>query len=232
MQTKLYLEYEGGDRDLLAAIDDIENRPGAWNDEMFKLWVANRGVTDHGEISKAHIGPASMDLALDMYVRRPRWYWRNPFTRWLVWNLMSPKRRDMKNKENENFYWEKLACIDDEIVLWPGDFVIMNTVEAVRIPDDALGLVYVRSTPARMGLDHAKAGVIDPGFGSKNYGHGCTITLELVNQAPMPIVLEFKGSYVQLIMLGLTGKANDPYDGRYTDQGQMPVTPRVEKEFV
>lgn len=59
--------------------------------------------------------------------------------------------------------------------LKPGDFVLAQTLERVRIPADLVGLVEGRSSWARVGITiHVTAPKIDPGF------DGC-ITLEMAN---------------------------------------------------
>lgn len=72
--------------------------------------------------------------------------------------------------------------IADENVIRPGEFLLANTRERVRLPLDVAALVHGKSTWARRGLMVEAAGLVDPGF----YG---TITLELKNLSDLPIPL-------------------------------------------
>jgi deoxycytidine triphosphate deaminase len=214
--------------DLEGRIEALEHQRAVWNDGRFGAWAYLGGITALDGLP-IKIGPASIDLRIDGWVQRARWYWRNPLTRRLVWKLMPAHRRNMKAEANEMFYWEPRRTFA-EYVLWPNEFVLMSTMEYVKIPDDALGLIKMRSTPARMGLNHALAGLLDPGFGGKtNNDEGCTITLEFKNQGDFPIVMKMGESYVQLVMFDLCGATNNPYNGRYVTQGRAPASPRQEK---
>jgi len=48
-------------------------------------------------------------------------------------------------------------------LLEPHTFVLATTIETVAIPDNARGVIYLKSSAARAGLNHALAGFIDPG---------------------------------------------------------------------
>ena len=67
--------------------------------------------------------------------------------------------------------------------LKPGEFVLAQTLERVRIPSDLVGLVEGRSSWARVGITiHVTAPKIDPGFDG-------TITLEMANFGRVPVDL-------------------------------------------
>lgn len=95
--------------------------------------------------------------------------------------------------------------------------ILATTPEFVRIPNDAAATIYLKSSRAREGLDHALAGWIDPGFCGQ-------ITLEL--HAHRPVILTAGQRVVQLVMMSLTAPALKPYSGRY--QGQRGPTMRRE----
>ncbi len=64
---------------------------------------------------------------------------------------------------------------DDFLLLGPGQFCLGTTAEYVRLPADLRGVLYGRSSLARLGLVvHTVAGNLDPGFEGQ-------ITLELLN---------------------------------------------------
>ena len=58
--------------------------------------------------------------------------------------------------------------------LAPGEFVLAETLEFVRIPNNMLCEFNLKSSRGREGLEHLHAGYIDPGFNG-------IITLELLN---------------------------------------------------
>lgn len=67
--------------------------------------------------------------------------------------------------------------------LEPGQFVLAQTLERVRIPPDLVGLVEGRSSWARVGVTiHVTAPKIDPGFEGR-------ITLEMANFGRVPVDL-------------------------------------------
>jgi dCTP deaminase len=67
--------------------------------------------------------------------------------------------------------------------LEPKEFVLTQTLEAVHLPHDLMGLVEGRSSWARLGISvHVTAPKIDPGFNAP-------ITLELTNHSKMSVML-------------------------------------------
>jgi len=101
----------------------------------------------------------------------------------------------------------------ERIVLRPGDAVLVCTIEYIRMPVDCAGVVYLKSSLARQGLDHALAGFVDPGFEGQ-------LTLEL--HAHCPIVLTHGQRVIQLVLSRLEGEPEMIYNGRY--QGQRGPT--------
>jgi dCTP deaminase len=71
----------------------------------------------------------------------------------------------------------------DVFRLNPGQFVLAQTLEKIRIPNDLVGLVEGRSSWARVGVTiHVTAPNIDPGFDAQ-------ITLEMANFGRVPVDL-------------------------------------------
>ena len=101
----------------------------------------------------------------------------------------------------------ELNCMT--IDLWPRKPILATTVEVVHLPDDIAGAVYLKSSWARRGLDHALAGWVDPGFCGQ-------LTLELHSHRPLTIA---PGSpVVQLVLMRLGEPTEMPYQGRYQNQ--------------
>ena len=66
---------------------------------------------------------------------------------------------------------------DEPFVLHPGEFVLGQTLERVRLPDDLVARLEGKSSLGRLGLViHSTAGFVDPGFEGN-------LTLELSNLA-------------------------------------------------
>jgi len=68
-------------------------------------------------------------------------------------------------------------------VMKPGDYVIVKTIESVKLPEDLVGVLYTRGTLFRSGIIHGLS-QISPGYSGQlntalyNAGN-CTVTLEL-----------------------------------------------------
>ena len=101
----------------------------------------------------------------------------------------------------------------ERIVLNPGDAILVCTIEYIRMPNDCAGTVYLKSSLARQGLDHALAGFVDPKFEGQ-------LTLEL--HAHCPIVLTHGQRIIQLVLNRLEYKPEVTYNGKY--QGQTGPT--------
>jgi dCTP deaminase len=69
---------------------------------------------------------------------------------------------------------ERMLSPDGTWHLLPGEFALASTVETIFMPDNMVAIVLLRSSSARGGVDHAFAGLVDPGFEGQ-------LTLELKN---------------------------------------------------
>jgi len=120
----------------------------------------------------------------------------------------------------------QIECLDDKMGPWlsiditdpyrlrPGQFVLAHSMQTVFIPDDCAGQVALRSSAARMGLDHALSGWIDSGFCGE-------ITFELKNQLQLhDIELKAGMRLLQLIIFKLDAPPARPYGmvGNYQNQ--------------
>lgn len=92
-----------------------------------------------------------------------------------------------------------------KFVLHPGNFVIGQTFEVVRMPPTHLGRIEGRSSLARRGvLIHVTASVIDPGFTGN-------ICLELFNLGHVPVVLHPLMRVGALTIEKIAGKVSSAY---------------------
>ena len=79
----------------------------------------------------------------------------------------------------------ELVMIDDEepFILHPGEFVLGQTLERVRLPDDVVARLEGKSSLGRLGLlIHSTAGFVDPSWNGN-------LTLELSNVANLPVTI-------------------------------------------
>ncbi len=83
----------------------------------------------------------------------------------------------------------------DQFRLNPGQFVLAQTFEKIRIPNDLVGFVEGRSSWARVGVTiHMTAPKIDPGFDAQ-------ITLEMANFGRVPVDLRAEVDQPAQLML-------------------------------
>ena len=114
---------------------------------------------------------------------------------------------------------EEYICFDDNyqmsngLLLLRGLTVLATTIEYIKMPDDIAGVLYLKSSLARQGLDHSLAGFVDPGFEGQ-------LTLEL--HAHRAVKLKAGQRIAQLVLYQMDKKPTKTYDGRY--QGQRGPT--------
>lgn len=101
--------------------------------------------------------------------------------------------------------------VTDRFILMPSEFVLASTIEWVNLPNDLSAFVEGRSSIGRTGLFIHNAGWIDPGFRG-------TITLELFNAAPYPLVLDAGRRICQIVFQMLNQETFD-YAGKYQNEG-------------
>ena len=96
---------------------------------------------------------------------------------------------------------------NEQICIPPGQFAQLLTQEAVRIPEDALGLISMKFTLKSLGLVNVSGFHVDPGY----RGH---LIFSVYNAGPNNIVLS-RGQPAFLIWYSFLDKpTSDLYDGR------------------
>ena len=111
-------------------------------------------------------------------------------------------------------YQESLIPDGGGYILEPGGFCLATTKEGLVMFPNVAAFVQGRSSIGRIGLTVQNAGFVDPGFS----GH---ITLELKNDAPVPIILKPGYPVAQLVFFDCT-RVKKPYKGKY--YGQVDAT--------
>ncbi len=118
---------------------------------------------------------------------------------------------------------ELVTISDDEpFILHPGEFVLGQTLERVRLPSDLVARLEGKSSLGRLGLlIHSTAGFVDAGFEGN-------LTLELSNVANLPITIYHGMPIGQISFMRMDGPVDNPYGSgevRSKYQGQAEPTP-------
>src|SRR4051794_34470734 len=111
---------------------------------------------------------------------------------------------------------------DEPFILHPGEFVLGQTLERVRLPDDLVARLEGKSSLGRLGLlIHSTAGFVDAGFEGN-------LTLELSNVANLPITIYHGMPIGQISFMRMDGPVENPYGSTQTSskyRGQAEPTP-------
>jgi dCTP deaminase len=121
---------------------------------------------------------------------------------------------------------ELVTVSDGEpFVLHPGEFVLGQTLERVRIPDDLVARLEGKSSLGRLGLViHSTAGFVDPGFEGN-------LTLELSNLANLPITI-YEGMPIgQISFMRMDEAVERPYGKAEAGSKYQGQTEPTESRF-
>lgn len=181
-----------------------------WNDRR----IANWAEWNVRPFNRAHVNAGGLDLCFGGGYRLPRKPDADNPARWgeLIDAdefTIQPARFTMKRVKVEladESYW------DEVYTPLPGSFLLIATLEYVTMPKDVQGVVKMKSSPSRDGLNFVNAGIIDPGF----YG---PITLAMINHHPEPLVIKRGERIVQLVLSSMVETPLAPYRGKYNGQG-------------
>ncbi len=184
------------------------------SDRDMKRYIKEGKLKFEPVLNDDQIGPASIDLKLSN-----------------VFKIFKTERYlnlDVK-KGIPDDYMEKITVNDHEpFILHPHMFALAATKERITVPRDLSVKVEGKSTLARMGLLVHTAGFVDPGFEG-------VITLELSNQANLPIAI-YPGMYIcQINCQVLSSPAERPYNLRkkslYSNKVSEPGTANTANLF-
>ncbi|MEM2948183.1 MAG: dCTP deaminase [Candidatus Anstonellales archaeon] len=138
-------------------------------------------------LSEEQIGPASIDLTLDNI-------W------WFPKKKMFPV--DLKKVGWEELMEKKVA---ERIVLKPGELCLGITKERITLAENIIGKLEGRSRYARVGLSvHITSALVQPGVSNHQ-------VLEIVNNAPFPVVLHEGMRVSQIVFAKTKSKTSKPY---------------------
>lgn len=160
-------------------------------DHELRRWIEQGGITgsDHYEVN-----PASVDLSFS-----------------------GRYRRTFEGTAASDFGMWTPEQTTDNLLIQPGELVLVDTNEIVTLPNTMAGLLQLKSSMGRSGLNHLHSGWFDPGFSG-------TATLELHNVGPKSVFIEKGQRIIQIVLMRLTSESEQPYwqTGRY--QGQKGPT--------
>ena len=122
------------------------------NGNVIKKLIENKCIKN---ATYSNISGASLDLRLSKHFKE--------FSYDVEKKICLKSPIDLKYKDYEGEY-----------TLNPKEFVLASSMEFLDLPEDICGFVTLRSSAARLGIDHGLAGWIDPGFTGN-------ITFELIN---------------------------------------------------
>lgn len=109
----------------------------------------------------------------------------------------------------------------DKIIIYPGEFYILSSIERIKFADNIAGFIQGRSSIARVGINVHNAGYFDVGFEG-------TATLEVANFTKYPVLIP-KHTRICQMVFAKTGKpAEIPYwkkkDSKYQGQSGPTIT--------
>jgi dCTP deaminase/dUTP pyrophosphatase len=95
---------------------------------------------------------------------------------------------------------------EEKILLKPGDYILVETLEKVNMPSDLMARILQRSSVFRCGCTLATA-VVDPGYCG-------TLTMGLKNQSDQEFTIEKNAKIAQIVFEEVSGSSKK-YDGKY-----------------
>ncbi len=103
-----------------------------------------------------------------------------------------------------------------KFIIYPNEHVLLHTLEYIKMPEDLMAFVNLRSSYARIGL------IIPPTIVDANFEG--ELTIELIG-GNFPVVLHKGDRFLHLIFAKLSSKPEKPYSGKYQGQRgiQIPI---------
>ncbi|ACJ15669.1 dUTPase [Thermococcus onnurineus NA1] len=110
---------------------------------------------------------------------------------------------------------------EGKVVIPPKNYALILTLERIKLPDDVMGDMKLRSSLAREGLMGSFAWV-DPGWDGN-------LTLGIFNASDEPVELAYGERFVQIAFIRLEGSAKNPYRGNYQGSQHLALSKRRKK---
>ncbi|MFW9802123.1 MAG: dCTP deaminase [Candidatus Thorarchaeota archaeon] len=141
------------------------------------------------------LGPCSIDLRLDSVFR--------------IYNPGTPI--DVENRDELDKDTKLVDTEGKPFMILPGQFILGQTIERIRISSSYAALLEGKSSIARLGIIVHAAGLVNPGTGLKMPGR---LTLEIYCENLSPVLLRPGMSIVQIMFVPLSSPAKRGYDDR------------------
>lgn len=141
-----------------------------------------RFLVDAGVITNSgyeYINAASIDITLGSHILV-----ESPSTR------KEGKPREVTLRDREPLAAKKAKIPKKGYLLDPGEFILAHSAQVFNIPLDISADYKLKSSMARIGLEHLTAGWIDAGW------HGSVLTLELKNVSQHHSIRLFEGDRI------------------------------------
>jgi len=139
------------------------------------------------------VQPSSIDVHLD--------------NKFLLFNKDRHSLIDVLKKQDDLMQLIEIKG-EQPFILHPGEFVLGNTLEFFKLPNDIAARIEGKSSLGRLGLlIHSTAGYVDPGWEGN-------LTLELSNVSPIPITLYPKMKIGQISFMKMTTPVEKPYGSK------------------
>ena len=123
------------------------------------------------------------------------------------------------HKKHNDRYSKREAKLSSNVVVKPGEFYLVKTVESVNMPQNLTASITPRSTTYRSGL-FIRTGNVPPGYcGGLIFG--------LKNEGPIPVTIEMGARIVHIQFSEVKGGGN-MYRGQW--QGGRVTTKKKEKQ--
>lgn len=170
-------------------------------------------------LDRANISNSSIDLRLGQYIAKQprRWFdWFRPIKfstddsgRLTVLNPIKPKIYNLLDHKIRDPH---------KFIIKPGEFVLGETLELVGHPGKSIvSQILDKSSLARLGLSICfSAGYIDPGNVLK-------VTLEIKNNSPNPIELQYGMMICQIRFQYLSSPVINKYNGKYLNSLRVEI---------
>jgi dCTP deaminase len=154
------------------------------------------------------LGPCSIDLKLD-----------SMFRVYAPGNPVDIRSDDVIDKDT------KIVDTGEEpFLILPGQFILGQTQERIKLSPLYAGLLEGRSSVARLGIIVHTAGLVNPGTGTKTPGK---LTLEIFCENLSPVLLYPGMRIVQIMFVPLSSRAERAYDARRGSRYVGQDQPRI-----
>lgn len=157
------------------------------------LELQKQGVIENS--LPGHVNSASIDVTLGEFI--------------LV-ESHTPKIISLRNRQPIGVH--RFSIREFGWTLKPGDFILASSKQVFNLPDWVSGEYKLKSSMARIGLEHMNAGWMDAGW------HGSVLTLELKNVSQYHSIVIHEGDLIGQVTF--FEHANVPADKSYAVRGR------------